>query len=121
MRPSTTPTLTAAIAHDSGRGEEEWCPGGVGDRTNQDFAWLRHTEDPRCCMDRDPSHLVALKLNSGTDLQKYTPNLRISNAGNGRKQRGHQNDDSSDHCCSPKLEKYSMKYLSAGTVQRFLN
>jgi iron complex outermembrane receptor protein len=26
--------------------------------------------------------LVALKLNSGTDLQKYTPNLRISNAGN---------------------------------------
>ena len=26
--------------------------------------------------------LVAFKLNSGTDLQKYTPNLRISNAGN---------------------------------------
>jgi iron complex outermembrane recepter protein len=26
--------------------------------------------------------IVALKLNSGTDLQKYTPNLRISNAGN---------------------------------------
>ena len=25
--------------------------------------------------------LVALKLNSGTDIAKYTPNLRISNAG----------------------------------------
>src|SRR4051794_14656316 len=26
--------------------------------------------------------LVSLKLNSGTDVAKYTPNLRISNAGN---------------------------------------
>ena len=26
--------------------------------------------------------LVSLKLNSGTDIAKYTPNLRISNAGN---------------------------------------
>src|SRR4030095_2914085 len=26
--------------------------------------------------------LISLKLNSGTDIAKYTPNLRISNAGN---------------------------------------
>ncbi len=33
----------SGVAHDSGRGEEEWCPGGVGDRTNQDFARLEAT------------------------------------------------------------------------------
>lgn len=33
----------SGVAHHSGGGEKERCPGGVGDRTNKDLAWLEAT------------------------------------------------------------------------------